>query len=171
MPSTPDSARVQNKLLTALPKDELERFLPDLQPIHLEKSEILNVAGDAVEYAYFPNNGMISLLSTTASGASIEVAMVGQEGMVGIPLVLRLNIMPYESVIQITSDGLKVRSALLVKESRGRSDCSSLSFATHMCCSRRFRNQPFATAFTLSRSVSAVGCWLPATELIRIILI
>src|SRR5262245_12397125 len=83
MPSTPNRAQVQNKLLTALPKDELERLLPNLELIHLKKSEILNVAGDAVEYAYFPNNGIISLLSTTSSGATIEVAMVGQEGMVG----------------------------------------------------------------------------------------
>ena len=66
------------------------------------------------------------LFSTTASGASIEVAMVGQEGMVGIPLVLRLNIMPYQSVIQITSDGLKVRSALLVKEFERRARLQQL---------------------------------------------
>jgi CRP-like cAMP-binding protein len=116
MPSTITSAQVQNKLLTALPEDQLERFLPYLKPIHLEKSVILNVAGEAVEYAYFPNSGMISLLSTTESGSTIEVAMVGQEGMVGIPLVLLMNTSPYESVIQITSEALQISSALLIQE-------------------------------------------------------
>ena len=116
MPSTPNRAQVQNKLLTALPKDELDRLLPSLELIQLDKSEILNVAGDSVDYAYFPNNGIVSLLSTTASGATIEVAMVGHEGMVGIPLILRMNTSPYESVIQITSEVLKVKSSLLLKE-------------------------------------------------------
>lgn len=116
MPSTLNRAQVQNHLLASLPEDELERFLPNLEPIHLEKGEILNLAGDPARYAYFPNSGMISLLSTTHSGATIEVAMVGREGMVGIPSVLRISTTPYESMIQITSEALKVSSDSLVKE-------------------------------------------------------
>jgi len=116
MSSTLNSIQVQNKLLAALPQDELEQLLPNLEPVHLEKSEIIYVTGDAVKYSYFPNTGMISLLSTTESGATIEVAMVGQEGVMGIPPVLRINTTPYEAMVQITSEALRIKADSLVKE-------------------------------------------------------
>lgn len=116
MSSTLNSIEVQNKLLAALPQDELERFLPNLEPVYLEKSEILYVVGDTVQYGYFPNTGMISLLSTTESGATVEVALVGQEGVMGIPPILRINTTPYEAMVQISSEAFRVKADSLVKE-------------------------------------------------------
>jgi CRP-like cAMP-binding protein len=86
---------VGNKLLAALPRAECERLLPNLESVHLSKGQVLYEAGDAVRHAYFLYGGMISLLSCTEEGETIEVEMVGNEGVTGIPAVLNGNPMFY----------------------------------------------------------------------------
>jgi len=106
----------ENQLLAGLSDVEFGRLCSRAELVHLEKSKILYTAGDNVKYIYFPNNGMISLLSATETGATIEVAMVGSEGVVGIPVVLKINKMPYEAMIQITTDAVKIRAEALKEE-------------------------------------------------------
>ena len=83
---------------------------------HLEKGEIVYMARDRIEYVYFPLNGMLSLLSTTESGATVEVAMVGSEGIVGLPVVLRMDKAPYEVMIQLTADSVRIEADVIKKE-------------------------------------------------------
>jgi CRP-like cAMP-binding protein len=103
---------VENKLLASLPREEYERLLPQLETVHLAQRKIIYNAGDLVRYGYFLNDGMVSLLSMTQDGSTIEVGMVGNEGMIGLPIILRSNKTPYQMMVQI-----KVESAVRVKAS------------------------------------------------------
>ena len=105
-----------NRLLAALPEEEFERLLPNIELAHLEKGEIIYMIGDRIRYAHFPLTGMISLLSATESGSTVEVAMVGNEGIVGLPIVLSTNKAPYEAMIQLTSDTVRIKAEVLKQE-------------------------------------------------------
>jgi CRP-like cAMP-binding protein len=107
---------IANRILSNLPREEFVRLLPHMEHVQIEREEILYNAGDDVQYAYFPNSGMISLLSTTEAGSTIEVAMIGDEGVVGIPVILRMNKIPYDAMIQISIDAIKIRGNVLREE-------------------------------------------------------
>lgn len=76
----------------------------------LAAGEILFESGDRIAEFYFLDSGMASLLSTTESGSTIEVGMVGYEGFVGSALVLKTNRMPYRSMIQIAGQATKIKA-------------------------------------------------------------
>jgi CRP-like cAMP-binding protein len=116
MASLTKSFPIENRLLATLGPEEAERLAPGMELVHLPQSKIIYFPGDTVRYAYFPNDGMFSLLSTTEDGATVEVSMVGNEGLVGLPILLQMNLMPYEVMIQITSDAVKIRGDLIKKE-------------------------------------------------------
>lgn len=110
MPDLRAQSRVRNRLLAALPSDEYEQLRPNLEPVHLPQGKIIYHAGDIVRHGYFINDGQVSLLSITAEGTTIEVAMVGNEGAIGLPILWRKNKTPYEVMVQI-----QVRSAFRIK--------------------------------------------------------
>ena len=76
----------------------------------LATGDILFEAGDRIAEFYFLDSGMASLLSTTESGSTIEVGMVGYEGFVGSALVLKTNRMPYRSIMQIAGQATKIKA-------------------------------------------------------------
>ncbi len=87
---------MRNRILDALPHEELARLLPFLEKVDLKKGEIVYITGDDIKYAYFPENGLLSLVSITETGSPMEVAMVGNEGGVGLPVILRDHMIPYD---------------------------------------------------------------------------
>jgi len=101
---------LRNRLLAALPTHEFEHLRPHLEPVHLPKGRIIYHAGDIVRDGYFINDGQVSLLSITKEGTTIEVAMIGYEGAIGLPIVWRRNQTPYQVMVQIP-----VRSAFKIK--------------------------------------------------------
>ncbi|MDQ3804986.1 MAG: Crp/Fnr family transcriptional regulator [Acidobacteriota bacterium] len=107
-----------NRLLAALPREEYGRLSPHLEPVRLAPGKILYNAGAVVRHAYFPKGGMICLLSTTESGRTIEVAMIGDEGMAGLPIILRSGPAPYQVVVQLAGHALRVRGEVLRAEFR-----------------------------------------------------
>lgn len=107
---------VGNRLLAALSPSEHERFFSRLEMVHLTRSKILYSAGDIINYTYFPLTGIISLLSVTEDGRTMEVAMVGNEGAIGIPVILRALTTPYEITVQIPARALRIRAGLLREE-------------------------------------------------------
>lgn len=107
-----------NRLLATLPRDELRRLEGQLESVRLSKGKVLYDAGDPMRHAYFPLNGMVSLLATTRHGQTVEVAMVGNEGVVGLPIVLRATVAPYRVMVQIPADAVRVRSETLAIEFR-----------------------------------------------------
>jgi len=105
-----------NRILDALPYEEFARLVPHLDEVSLEKGDIVYVTGDDIEFAYFPINGLLSLVSTTETGSTIEVAMVGREGGVGLPVILRNHLTPFEVTVQFPTVALKIRAKALQEE-------------------------------------------------------
>ncbi|HEY0429556.1 MAG TPA: Crp/Fnr family transcriptional regulator [Pyrinomonadaceae bacterium] len=98
---------LKNRLLSALPERELDVLKPHLEPVKLSAADIVYQAGDEIRHVYFPDNGMISLLSVTEAGQTVEVGFTGAEGMVGLPIVLGRNEMPYQAMVQVPVTGLR----------------------------------------------------------------
>lgn len=107
---------IQNRILATLPHEEFSRLQPHLKTVALAKGEIVYLTGDDIRYVYFPNSGLLSLLSTTETGATCEVAMVGREGVVGLPVVLRNNMIPYEVTVQFATEAFKISAEALQAE-------------------------------------------------------
>lgn len=106
----------RNRILAALPDAEFVRLLPHLESVHLEKGEIVYLTGDEIQHAYFLDSGLLSFLSTTETGSTIEVAMVGNEGIVGLPVILRNPITPYEVIVRFASEAFKLKAEALLEE-------------------------------------------------------
>ena len=88
---------------------------PHRETVRLTKGQVLYDAGDAIRHLYFPMGGMISLLSTTRDGASIEVGMIGNEGVAGLAVLLGINRAPYRVIVQIPGNAIRVRADALKK--------------------------------------------------------
>jgi CRP-like cAMP-binding protein len=101
---------VGNNLLAALPQQEYERLLPNLEPVSLSIKQVLYEPNEPIEYAYFPNSGATSLLNLMQDGQTIEAATVGKEGMIGVPLLLGTNQIPLQVIVQIPGDGLRMKA-------------------------------------------------------------
>lgn len=105
-----------NRLLAALRPDEYERLLPALEPTRLPRNRILYEAGDTIRHAYFLNTGMVSLLAITEDGQTVDICTIGSEGVVGIPIVLNVPIMPCRVVTQLACEAFMIKGASLLTE-------------------------------------------------------
>ena len=105
-----------NKILTALPQEELTNVRRYLEDVHFEKDEVVYLTGDRIQYAYFPVEGLFSLVSNTESGSTAEIAMVGKEGMVGHPVILKHGMAPYEVNVKVSTHALRIRAEVLEEE-------------------------------------------------------
>jgi CRP-like cAMP-binding protein len=114
--SKADLSRIENRLLAALPRAEYEHLLPALKPVRLTQGTVLYEAGDTVRQAYFLMDGMASLLSITEDGSTVEIGMIGDEGMVGLPLILGFDKAPYRVMMQMTANGLELKAGTLKSE-------------------------------------------------------
>jgi len=102
-----------NKILTALPQEELTDVRRYLEDVHFDKGEIVYMTGDRIQYAYFPIEGLFSLVSNTENGSTAEIAMVGKEGMVGHPVILKHGMTRYEVGVQVSTYALRIRAEVL----------------------------------------------------------
>jgi CRP-like cAMP-binding protein len=101
-------APAANRLLSILPPEERSFIEPHLELVSFPVGHFVALAGDALKRCYFPNNGMISLLAETQDGGAVEIGFAGFEGMVGIPLLLGKNAMPYQALVQAPTEGYVV---------------------------------------------------------------
>lgn len=105
-----------NGLLAALPKGEYDRLTLGAERVRFVRGKILIEAGEDVRHVYFPLGGMGSLLSVTEDGKTVEVAVVGSEGMLGIPALLMDGKSPYQVMAQLPMEAVKIRSYALRSE-------------------------------------------------------
>jgi CRP-like cAMP-binding protein len=105
---------VHNSILQSIPEREYDLFRPYLEPLELPHQFILHEAGETIDFAYFLNQGMASLVVLTGYGRSVEVAIMGREGIVGTPLAVGLTRGPHRAVMQIPGNGVRVKSAVLM---------------------------------------------------------
>jgi len=101
---------VKNVLLLSIPDREYKLIRPHLEYVDLEHHKMLHRQGDQIETAYFPNDGMVSLVVGTTDGRSVEVGIVGKEGMAGTPLAVGLRRAPYDAVVQIPGCAIAIES-------------------------------------------------------------
>lgn len=118
MPSTRRDVPVENRLLAALPPKEYQRLLPELEHVVLEFGKILYEPGDTVRHVYFPNDSIISLLSTVAKRSTLEVGIVGNDGMAGISVFMGVDTSRTRALVQGPGTAARMRSAALRRESR-----------------------------------------------------
>ena len=93
-------APVENLLLAALSAEDRRRLLGDHPPIDLVFSESLDQPGERIRHVYFPIDGFISLITPGIERAQLEIGLVGNEGMLGIPLLLGVNVSPLRALVQ-----------------------------------------------------------------------
>ncbi|MBK1649219.1 Crp/Fnr family transcriptional regulator [Rhabdochromatium marinum] len=118
----------QNHLLAALPACEFECLSPHLELVPLPLGKALYEPGERLEHVYFPNNAIVSLLYVMKDGASAEIAVVGNEGIVGVALFMGSDTMPNRAVVQSAGHAYRLKGRLLKQEfSRfGGSRCAGL---------------------------------------------
>lgn len=105
-----------NQLLAALPKAEHKRLLPNLEPFRLVFGEMIYQPGDLIRYVYFPDSGIVSLLATVKGSGSLEVGIVGREGMVGMPVFMGVETSRNCAVVQGAGSALRMKANLFRKE-------------------------------------------------------
>lgn len=105
-----------NQILNALTREEYARLAIYLEHINLSPAEVLYQSGQPITHVYFPNRGTVSLVSTFEDGGSVEVGMVGNEGMFGVSVFLGSVSTPLQAVVQLPGDGLRMRTDVLKKE-------------------------------------------------------
>jgi CRP-like cAMP-binding protein len=105
-----------NRLLGLLPPREYERLCPQLHRIRLEYRQSLYRAHKPIEFVYFIETGVGSLVNTMANGQASEVGTIGNEGVVGLPLVLGDDRAPTSVYIQVPGAGLRMKAKLFKKE-------------------------------------------------------
>jgi CRP-like cAMP-binding protein len=106
----------ENRVLSRLPHADYERLRARLDPVRLPRGRALFEEGEVPRYAYFLAGGMVSLLAATADGSTVQVAMVGGEGVIGVPTLLGAGFMPYRVVVQLPATAQRVGAAALSAE-------------------------------------------------------
>lgn len=110
---------IHNEILRELPPNESGAVLPKLELVRLQPRQVLHEAGDTLKSAYFCNTGLISILSVLSDGKTVEVGLVGREGLVGLPLIAGFRTSATRSVVQVPGTALRVDNeafAVLLRE-------------------------------------------------------
>jgi len=115
-PTTKKHAPPANNLLAALPRREYQRLFPSLKEIPLLFEEVLYEAGDLIQNVYFPSSGIVSLLAAVENRASLEVGLVGNEGIVGMPIFLGVKTSRNRAVVQGAGVALRMKAPAFRKE-------------------------------------------------------
>jgi CRP-like cAMP-binding protein len=101
---------LNNQLLSALSTEKYQRLIPYLELVKLPLRQVLHEPGEKIEYVFFPTDAMISLVSIMQDGSTVEVSLVGKEGMVGIPVILGGNSTITQAVVQIAGSALRMQA-------------------------------------------------------------
>jgi CRP-like cAMP-binding protein len=106
----------ENRLLAALPHEELARLLPTFQQASFSLGDVVYEFGGRLNYVYFPTTSIVSLLYTMENGATAEMGLTGNDGVVGIALFMGGETMPNRAVVQSAGDAIRMRVKVLKEE-------------------------------------------------------
>ncbi|CAN5387890.1 Crp/Fnr family transcriptional regulator [soil metagenome] len=106
----------QNRILAALPAEDYERMLPDLELIEMPLGWTMSESGDHVNYLHFPVKGIVSLIYVLEDGSSSEVALVGNEGMVGVSIFMGGESMPSSTEVQSAGFAYRLSRKIMKRE-------------------------------------------------------
>ena len=119
----------ENCILSLLPSDEAERLRRHLQPVQLEMGQVVYESNLPVEYIYFVDHGMISIISLLENGDSIEVGTVGNRGVAGLPALFGDGAMiPFRHFVQVPARARRISADVLAAELKHDSTLRKLLF-------------------------------------------
>jgi len=101
---------VGNRLLDALPRAEYERILPHLEGVPIAARQVVSEADAPIPHVYFPTGGVVSLVSFMERGAAVEIATIGREGLVGLPVFLGAESMPQRAFGQVSGFAFRMEA-------------------------------------------------------------
>lgn len=106
----PHPANCQNHLLRSLPPSDLDWLLPQLEPVPLRRSGIVQFSNSSMHHVYFVEQGLVSVLADTAPGKSVETRMIGPEGFIGVRVVLGKRESCHRRMVQVSGSALRIES-------------------------------------------------------------
>lgn len=107
---------LSNRLLSALQAADYKRLRPYFQTVQLEMKHVAFEANQPIEYAYFPLTGVASMVTVMKGGKAVEVATVGNEGMIGLPLFLGVNATPSRAFTQVPGESIRIKADFFQRE-------------------------------------------------------
>ena len=116
--STRPGDLVENRLLTALPEKVHARLRPALEPVAFALGDVVYDTGGRMAHIYFPTTAVVSLIYTMENGATAEMGLVGNEGVVGIALFMGGETTPNQAVTQVAGGAFRMRAQVLLDEFR-----------------------------------------------------
>ena len=105
-----------NRLLADLPRKDREQLLANCEKIELVFAEVLYRAGELITHVYFPIESFISLMTPINGGAGLEVRLIGNEGMLGIALMLGVDVAPFHALVQGAGSALRITAPSFLRE-------------------------------------------------------
>lgn len=106
----------KNRLLAALPAEAYQRLVPHLELVSLPVGQVIYEPGEPISHVYFPHKAMVSLVSMMEDGTTIEVGLVGQEGMLGIPVLLGGGTTTNKALVQVAEGSMRMKADVLKSE-------------------------------------------------------
>jgi hypothetical protein len=113
-----------NGLLAALQHEAYEQLVPALEPVALSLGDIIYASGGHLDYLYFPVTAIVSLVYTMEDGATVEMGLVGKDGVVGIALFMGGETTPNRGIVQIAGDAYRLPAKVLKAEFKRGVPCS-----------------------------------------------
>jgi CRP-like cAMP-binding protein len=107
---------LKNHLLAALPEEEFVRLEPDLESVSLPLGEVIYESGDKMTHVYFPTTGIISMLYIMENGATAEIGIAGNNGLIGSALFMGSESTSSRAVVQSTGEAIRVKAKPLQTE-------------------------------------------------------
>src|SRR5437773_5044377 len=111
-----NSQPYMNKILASLPRSSHE-WLRALEPVDLPAGTVLYEPDEKIEHVYFLSNALVSIVSMNSEGSTVEIGLIGYEGMVGVPAILG-GVTPYRAIVQMGGDAFRIRGQRLYEEFR-----------------------------------------------------
>ena len=112
----PTQAAAGNRILASLPRADRQRIVAGCEPVDLAIGEVLAEPGERIRHIHFPTESFISLTTATDMGTTLEVGLVGNEGMLGISLALGVDVAPLHALVQGEGTALRMNTAPFRRE-------------------------------------------------------
>lgn len=132
-PSRAQFEAPRNAVLAALSSQEYRRLWPEFERVELTQDQVLHQPGGRMRHAIFPEQGLISLTTYLQDGNSVEVAVIGTRGFVGIPLIFGKDKCPYEAFVQIAGSAIIMKAEAFVREFQRGGPFQAIALAYLRC--------------------------------------
>lgn len=110
-----DPRSIRNEILLSLPAKECATVLSELEFVEMHSYDLLNEMGEPIEYCYFMNSGMTSILTIMGDGKGVEVGLTGKEGFIGLPVVVGLITSATRAIVQITGSAYRLSTPQILQ--------------------------------------------------------